>query len=107
MHQNIPFTRIERAFMASVISINSSTEIYQDELKAKLAAEELRAELENVDVNEQLKEQQIKINLLQKELEEFKKERQTGRASIMSHHSNPAIEPPTLINATQLLTRLT
>jgi len=26
-HQNIPFTRIERAFMASVISVNSSTEI--------------------------------------------------------------------------------
>jgi hypothetical protein len=99
-HQNIPFTRIERAFMASAISINSSNEMYQDEMKAKLAAEELRAEFENVDVNEQSKEQQLKINLLQKKLEDFKKDRQTGAASVMSHHSNPAIEPPTLINTT-------
>jgi len=58
--------------MASAISINSSNEMYQDEMKAKLAAEELRAEFENVDVNEQSKEQQLKINLLQKELEDFK-----------------------------------
>jgi hypothetical protein len=38
--------------MASAISVNSSTEMYQDELKAKLAAEELRAELEINDVIE-------------------------------------------------------
>jgi len=99
-NQNIPFTRIERAFMASAISINSSTEMHQDEIKAKLAAEELRSELENVDVNEQLKEQQLKIDLLLKELEEFKRDRQTGTASVMSHHSNHAIEPPMLINTT-------
>ncbi len=67
--------------MASAISINSSNEMYQDEMKAKLAAEELRAEFENVDVNEQSKEQQLKINLPQKELEDFKKDRQTGTVS--------------------------
>jgi len=98
--QHIPFTRIERAFMASAISVNSNTEMYQDKLKAKIAAEELRVELENVDVNEQLKEQQIKINLLLKELEESKKDRQTATASVTSHHSNPALEPLTLINTT-------
>jgi hypothetical protein len=74
--------------------------MYQDKLKAKIAAEELRVELENVDVNEQLKEQQIKINLLLKELEESKKDRQTATASVTSHHSNPALEPLTLINTT-------
>jgi len=86
--------------MASAISVNSNTEMYQDKLKAKIAAEELRVELENVDVNEQLKEQQIKINLLLKELEESKKDRQTATASVTSHHSNPALEPLTLINTT-------
>jgi hypothetical protein len=83
--------------MASAISINSNTEMHQDEIKAKLAAEELRIELENVDVNDQLKEQQLKIDLLQKELEDLKKDRQTGTASDISHHST---QPPMLINAT-------
>jgi hypothetical protein len=34
--RSAPFTRIERAFMASTISVNTSTEMDQDEMKAKM-----------------------------------------------------------------------
>jgi hypothetical protein len=96
--RNAPFTWIERAFMASAISVNTSTEMDQDEMKAKLAAADLESELVNIDVNEQLKEQQMKIDLLLKELEEFRKDRQPSIESVTNHHSTPVTEPPKLIN---------
>jgi hypothetical protein len=99
-HQNIPFTRIERAFMATATAVSETTEdeMEKDEIKANLAAIELRSELKNVDVNDVLKEQQLQIDLLLKELEQFKKGRQNSTESTASHHSTPIHEPPKVIN---------
>jgi hypothetical protein len=95
---NVPYSRIERAFMATAISATAEEKIEKDEIKAKLAAAELRFELKDIDVNEVLKEQQLQIDSLLKDLEEFKKGPQSSLASIASHHSIPINEPPTLIN---------
>jgi hypothetical protein len=67
------YSRIERAFMATAISDTTEEEIEKDEIKANLAAAELRFELKNIDVNEVLIEQQLQIDSLLKDLEEFKK----------------------------------
>jgi hypothetical protein len=92
--RNVPFTRIERAFMASAISVTTAEELEKDAAKAILTAEELSSEMKQIDVNKLLNAQQAKMDLLLKELEEFRRDHQ----SVNSHHSNAAADPPKLIN---------
>jgi hypothetical protein len=97
---NIPFTRIERAFMASAISETTEEEIQKDENKAKEAASILHTEMTNVDMLEQMRAQQAQITELTKELNDLRKDRQSSSVSVSSHHSDPDTTPPVIISTT-------
>jgi hypothetical protein len=98
--QHVPFTRIERAFVA--ISMTTEGEIEQDETKAKIVATELKTEMEQIDASECLKEQQLQIEALTRELEELRKDRQLCTPSVFSHHPDPVVEPPMVIRTSNI-----
>jgi hypothetical protein len=103
-YTNVPFTRIERAFSASAISLTTENEIENDKEKAKIAASELQSELENIDVAEQMRAQRTKIEQLVKELDDLRKERQPSTISVTSHHTDPIAAPPTVISTSGIPT---
>jgi hypothetical protein len=96
-YNTAPFTRIERAFMASAISMTTDRELEQDEEKAKVAAIKLKLQMTNIDADDRIKAQQLQIETLTRELEDLQKDRQFCTPSVTSHHSDPAVEPPTVI----------
>jgi hypothetical protein len=99
--QHVPFTRIERAFVA--IRMSTEGEIEHDEEKAKTAAIELKSEMEKADLQDLMTAQQSQIAALTRELEELrKKDRQFCTPSVTSHHSDPVAEPPIVIHTSSI-----
>jgi len=97
-HENVPYTRIERAFATSAISLTTEGEIDNDEDKAKKTALELKSEMESIDAAEQIDRQRAQIDQLTKDLENSRKDRQSSTTSVTSHHPDIIAAPPTVIS---------
>jgi hypothetical protein len=97
-HENTPYTRIERAFTASAISLTTEGEIENDEEKAKTAALDLKSEMENINMVDQMRRQRAQIDQLTTDLENLRKDRQFSIASVASHHPDVVPAPPKVIS---------
>jgi hypothetical protein len=84
------------------VSTTTEGEIEQDEEKAKVAAIELKSEMENIDADERLNKQQLHIETLTRELEELRGERKFCTPSVTRHHPDPVVKPPRMIRTSNI-----
>jgi hypothetical protein len=99
-HLNVPFTRIERAFVA--VSTTTEGEIKHDKKTAKTVAVELKSEMAKAELQDLMKVQQSQIETLTQELEELRRDHQLCTPSVTSHHPEPVIEPPMMIRTSNI-----